>query len=311
MEVKHINFIDTKIKKGVFSEHNDPNINGFKMYMTSCFIAPPRSGKTTSAIQLCKYLQDNKLVTDIYLLSPTIESNIKAFKDLNIPEENMFDDLERSNEILTNIESISKIQVEEWKKTRKTMTEKEYNKQYKYIYNIYKSQLKNYKERKSINYDDEDDDEYTLDDEDFQMLEDNKYEPEPFYYQYGNSTLIICDDILGSNIVSKKTNNKLNKLICNHRHNHINIFILSQYYKAIPKTVRSNIKQFFLWKIQDISTMKTFYDEIANNFFNDFDEFKEIFQHITNEPHNFLLIDQDPKNDKLKLRSGFNGIINI
>ena len=313
LTIKHVNFINPKIKKNIFSEHIDINPNGFKMYMTSLFIGAPRSGKTTSAIQLADYLQNNKLITEIFLLSPTVESNKAAFKCLNIPDENMFDDLERSNEILTSIENNAKYNVEQWKLMKEQMTEKQYNKTYARIYKLHKLQQKydiqnnEFQIKFSDNYDD--DDEYKMSDEDFEMLIDNNFEKEPYYYQYGPSYLIILDDILGSNVISKKTNNKLNKIIANHRHSHLNIFILTQYYRAIPKSIRSNVKQFFLWKIQDIIQMKIFYDEIANNFFNSFDEFKYVFINITSEPHNFLCIDQDPKNDNLKIRSGFNGII--
>ena len=315
MEIKHVNFIDTKIKKHIFSEHIDNNPNGFKMYMTSVFIGAPRSGKTTSAIILADYLNKNKLINEIFLLSPTVESNKAAFKCLNIPDENMFDDLEKSNEILSSIEANAKYNVEKWKLMKQEMTEKQYNKTYARVYKLYKLQQKynvNNNEAGIKFIDDSyEDDEYKMTDEDFEMLIDNNFEKEPFYYQYGPSTLIILDDILGSNVISKKTNNKLNKIIANHRHSHLNIFILSQYYRAIPKSIRSNVKQFFLWKIQDVSQMKIFYDEIANNFFNSFDEFKDVFINITNEPHNFLCIDQDPKRDNLKIRSGFNGIIKI
>ena len=57
--------------------------------------------------------------------------------------------------------------------------------------------------------------------------------------------------------------------------------------------------------------IKHFYDEVANSYFTSFYDFLNIYRNITNVPHNFILIDGDPKSDDLKIRKNFNGLIHI
>ena len=57
--------------------------------------------------------------------------------------------------------------------------------------------------------------------------------------------------------------------------------------------------------------MQNFYKEIGSSIFSSFDEFKELYKEITNTPHNFMLVDNDPLNDKLAIRKNFDNIISI
>ena len=51
MEIQKINFINNiPVKNHHFHEPQDKNKYGFKLFMTSAFIGPPRSGKTLTAI---------------------------------------------------------------------------------------------------------------------------------------------------------------------------------------------------------------------------------------------------------------------
>ena len=139
------------------------------------------------------------------------------------------------------------------------------------------------------------------------MLKDNNFEQKPNYYKYDPSFLLICDDIMGSNLISNKKSNKICELIPNHRHLHLNIFLLCQNYtNGLPANIRRLISKFFLWKFNDLKEIETFYNEIANSYFNSFDEFRKVYLDITKIKHNFMLIDTDCKNDDLTIRSGFN-----
>ena len=303
MNTEKINFINNIPVKGHhFYEPEDKNINGFKLFMTSAFIGPPRSGKTLSAINLSKYLLDNKLITEIILFSPTSENN--PFHILKIPEENKITDLDDIEQDLTNVNQYCKNEVTRWKNIKKSMSEKKYNENYKKIYKLHKY---NKKHPELIH-----DDELYLTDEDFEILNDNKFNKIPFYYKVGPSFLLILDDINGSQVISDKKLNPLTQIVSNHRHNHINIFLLIQNYtKGLPANIRRLIKQYFLFKFNDNREIKQFYDEIASAYFESFEKFKQIYRSITNIDHNFILIDNDPKNNKLKVRKNFNEIINI
>ena len=57
--------------------------------------------------------------------------------------------------------------------------------------------------------------------------------------------------------------------------------------------------------------MKQFYDEIASVYFPNFDLFKDVYRRVTNVEHNFLLVDNDSKDEDLKIRQNFNELIKI
>ena len=301
MLTKKIKFIDNMPIHGhKFHEPQDTNPNGFKLFMTSAFIGPPRSGKTLSCINLSKYLQDNNLITEIILISPTSDNN--PFHVLNIPEENIISSLEDVENELYRINNYCRNKVEKWKNMKKSITEKKYNDYYNKILKLFKYTNKH----PELIYED---DELMLNDEDLEILEDNKFLKRPFYYKVGPSFLLICDDINGSAVISDKKMNPMTQIISN-QHNHINLFLLIQNYtKGIPPNVRRLIKQYFLYKFNDVNEIKQFYDEIASSYFNSFDHFKSIYRSITNVQHNFILIDNDPKHDILKVRKNFDELI--
>ena len=117
---------------------------------------------------------------------------------------------------------------------------------------------------------------------------------------------------MGSNVISNKKQNPLNKLIANHRHLRANVFLLIQSFNSgIPRNIRRILSQYFLFKFTDLKEIENFYKEIASSLFSSFDEFKHLYQQITNEPYNFMLIDNDPLNDKLAIRKNFDNIIKL
>lgn len=301
METKKINFIDNKPINGhKFHEPTDMNPNGFKLFMTTAFIGPPRSGKTLSCINLAKYLQDSSLITEIILISPTSDNN--PFHVLNIEDENKITNLDNIEDELYQINEYCKNKVEKWKDMKKSISEKKYNDYYNKIYKLFK-----YNDKHPDLIIDE---ELLLNDEDYEILKDNKYSKHSFYYKVGPSFLLICDDINGSAVISDKKMNPLTQIVSNHRHNHINLFLLIQNYtKGLPANVRRLIKQYFLYKFNDVKEIKQFYDEIASSYFESFDHFKDVYKRVTNEPHTFLLIDNDPKNHNLRVRKNFDELI--
>ena len=129
MEFRYINFIDNKpINNHNWNEPKDINPNGFKLFMKGAFIGPPRSGKTLTCINLTKYLYDNNLVREIFLLSPSIENN--PFHILDIEESHKFYDLDNVNNDLRLIIKYMKDKINRWKEIKENLTKKQYNKYY-------------------------------------------------------------------------------------------------------------------------------------------------------------------------------------
>ena len=153
-----------------------------------------------------------------------------------------------------------------------------------------------------------------LDEDDIEMLENNKYRKNSSYYEYGPSILLILDDINGTQAISDKKFNPLSQLISNHRHSHLHlsVFILMQNYTKIPVGVRTLAKQYFLFRFGSKKQIYTFYEEIANTYFENFKQFSKLYKMVvTSGKNNFLLIDMDPKNEELSIRKNFNEIIKI
>ena len=125
MGFKKIDFISNDHN---WNEPKDNNPNGFKLFMKGAFIGPPRSGKTLSAINLTKYLQDSNLIKEIFLLSPSIENN--PFHILGIEKSHKFYDLDNVENDLQLIINYMKDRVNIWRDIKENMTKKEYNKHY-------------------------------------------------------------------------------------------------------------------------------------------------------------------------------------
>jgi hypothetical protein len=313
MEIRHVDFIDNKpIKNHSFYEPEDVNKYGFKFFQVSAFIGPMHSGKSLAIINLVKYLEDNNLTSEVFLLSPTIENN--PFHVLDIPQDNIFYDLNNVQDDLQKIINYMKSKIQRWKQIKENMTKKQYNNRYEDVLKIYNKNLKKNNKKKYINviFEDNNDDDDELLDEDFEMLEDNKLLDEPFYYKNGPVFTIILDDILGSQVISNKKSNVLNKLIANHRHLRCNIYMAIQTFtNGIPKSLRRIIKQYYLWKFNDLGEIEHFYKEIGSAYFKSFDYFEEIYREVTNKPHTFLLLDSDPIKSEYTIRENFNSIIKL
>ena len=103
-------------------------------------------------------------------------------------------------------------------------------------------------------------------------MKNNKYQKNQIYYHNDPSFLIILDDINGTLIIADKKVNRLTQIILNHRHSHINLFILIQNYsRGIQTNIRRLIKKYFLFKFNDLKEVKQFYDEIASAYFPNFE----------------------------------------
>jgi hypothetical protein len=84
--------------------------------------------------------------------------------------------------------------------------------------------------------------------------------------------------------------------------------MLVQTFKTgIPKCLRQNIQQFFLWPTHDMSQLDSMYEEFANLC--SYDDFVSMFQRCTAERHNFMTIDLNAREPLLSFRKCFDEII--
>jgi hypothetical protein len=113
-------------------------------------------------------------------------------------------------------------------------------------------------------------------------------------------TLIICDDLVGSNLFSNSSqNNPFKELNTRHRHYSISLFIVSQAYKELPKTIRTNLTAWIFFEINNQSELDVIYEENPCGL--TYDEWMHMYNQATGHgEYDFLYINHYfPKGKRL------------
>ena len=64
-----------------------------------------------------------------------------------------------------------------------------------------------------------------------------------------NRILIVFDDLVGSSLFSNRKDNPFKKLNSNHRHYSASLLMVTQAFKEIPKTVRTNFSCLIIFEV--------------------------------------------------------------
>jgi len=121
-----------------------------------------------------------------------------------------------------------------------------------------------------------------------------------------NRLLIVFDDLVGSSLFSGKKDNPFKKLNSNHRHYSASLLMVTQAYKEIPKTVRTNFSCLIVFEIPNEKEIEVIFEENPNYLKHD--EWMELYEYATNGDHDFLFINyQKPK--RLRLMRNFDQVI--
>lgn len=143
----------------------------------------------------------------------------------------------------------------------------------------------------------------------FNLVENNNFRPLPHVPR--PSPLLIIDDMSHSDIYTPSKKNSFINLCLRHRHLFkvgISIFMLVQTFKTgIPKALRQNIQQFFLWPTHDMSQLDAMYEEFANLCSHE--DFIQMFQKCTSIRHNFMSIDLNASEPLLQFRNCFDEML--
>ncbi len=129
-----------------------------------------------------------------------------------------------------------------------------------------------------------------------------KYLPEDKKFSakfFGNRRLIIFDDLVGSNLfTNSQQNNPFKGLNTRHRHWSCSMLIVSQAYKEIPKTIRTNLTGWVFFRISNQSELDVIYEENPCGFTHD--QWMSLYRHVIESgDHAFLYINhyfKKPKN---------------
>ena len=78
---------------------------------------------------------------------------------------------------------------------------------------------------------------------------------------------------------------------------------------GLPHVVRLNATHFVVYKMGDKKQLKQIYDHFGNTV--EEEEFVAMYKYATSEPHDFLYVDIDPKEESMYFRKGFNEYIKL
>lgn len=119
-----------------------------------------------------------------------------------------------------------------------------------------------------------------------QVIDALKKQDEPKYL--ADRILLIFDDLVGSALFSQAHDNLFKGFNTRHRHFSASIIMVSQGYKEIPKTIRTNWTALILFEIANDKEVYVIYEE--NTMGLKKDEWMELFEHCTSEKYGFMYL---------------------
>ncbi len=256
----------------------------FKLHTLAAFIGPRGSGKTNAVVLLARRYLDDGSINRIFIISPTYDSN----RIFDLLEPNPEDVFKNMHECLQDISTIVAA-------VKEMVVEYEERKQYNEIHKRW---------RKYMNGTGP-----PLKTTEFVLMENNQFKSKPEIPR--PSPLLIIDDMSHSPLYTPSGKNGFINLCLRHRHLFqvgLSIFMLVQTFKTgIPKCLRQNIQQFFLWPTHDMSQLESMYDEFANLCTKE--DFLDMFKRATKNRHDFMSIDMNASDDLLRFRKCFDSIL--
>ena len=117
-------------------------------------------------------------------------------------------------------------------------------------------------------------------------------------------TAVILDD-LGGTTAFRNGNNALNSVVCKSRHYLTNFFVCVQHPYQCPRALRSQCSHVMLFATKDKKLLEELAKENCSHLTPD--EFIQLFQHATRDPHDFMLCDFKTN----EVRRNFNEVLKI
>lgn len=117
-----------------------------------------------------------------------------------------------------------------------------------------------------------------------------------------NRILIIFDDLVGSSLFSGAKQSYFKGVNTRHRHYSASFIMVSQGYKEIPKTIRTNWTALIVFEIGNEKEVEVIYEEWPMGLKRD--DWMELYKYATSGDHSFLYINfQKPK--RLRMMKNF------
>lgn len=119
----------------------------------------------------------------------------------------------------------------------------------------------------------------------------------------GNRVLLIFDDLVGSNLFNGKKANPFKMLNTNHRHYSFSILMVSQAYKEIPKTVRTQFSCLIVFEIPNENEVKVIYEE--NPMGMKYEPWMQVYDYCVSGDHSFMYINYQRKEKTMRIMKNF------
>jgi len=117
-----------------------------------------------------------------------------------------------------------------------------------------------------------------------------------------NRILIVFDDLVGSALFAGSRGSYFKGVNTRHRHYSASFLMVSQGYKEIPKTIRTNWTGLIVFEIGNEREVQVIYEEYAMGL--NYKDWLELYRHATDKEHSFLYINfQKPR--ELRLMKNF------
>ncbi len=118
-----------------------------------------------------------------------------------------------------------------------------------------------------------------------------------------NRVLVIFDDQVGSPLFNGKRLSYFVGLNTKHRHHSASFIMVSQGYKEIPKTIRTNWTCLLVYKIGNMKELFVIYEEFTMGL--TWEEWLDVYNTATAEKFSFLFLDMYC-DESIRMRKGFN-----
>ena len=261
--------------KVVYPQSNDTNAP--RNYFLSLFVGARGSGKTFLLSKLLKTLEEKKIYFKGKLMPQRIVLiSTTAHSDSNLIFKNL-KHLDWDNDVL---DSYSDTLLQD--KMNEVKNDLEDAKDFKIYKRAYARFLKS------------DDNLLTMDPDDLILVLQNEFKPpseirQPKYPD-GFVLHIIIDDMLGTNIFKNGKSAFTNLCIRNRHVVPCNIIIATQSIMMIPKTIRLNANLIVLFKFANKKNVLDDLYPVVSSYVTE-QEFEELYDYATSEPHSALVID--------------------
>lgn len=120
-------------------------------------------------------------------------------------------------------------------------------------------------------------------------------------------TLFIFDDMIDAKIMNTHRLGAIESCAVRGRHSNISVIIISQQYMSLSTPIRNNITNLIVFRIRNSDELRKITRENQEGL--SIDEFFKIYDFATNDPFNFLHVNNQESHPKLRFRKNWNTLI--